>query len=318
STPNCSSTPTVEKFFVNVEDEHPYEEDQDETPNESENPEEVDEGHPNHPHKRPRTSIVWSELEAPALVGGKWKTKCKYCKKLLSVAKSGTTSHLKRHLETCVRKKITMKQQNMINFLPSNSNAGNPNSGFVSALHNGSLDMLSMREGIANWIVMHEKPFSVVEEEGFNMMLKRGIPQWTSVSRRTIKADSFKVYEAEKKKLKAILKDVDRISLTTDLWRSKPQRIEYMVLTGHFVDKEWKLQKRVLSFMHIPPPRKGKDIANCMFKCLKDWEIENKVTVLTSNTFCFGSSLICINIDVVFCSIYLLGVHGFCRQCYCK
>ncbi|KAL2898298.1 Zinc finger BED domain-containing protein RICESLEEPER 2, partial [Bienertia sinuspersici] len=294
STPNCSSTPTVEKFFVNVEDEHPYEEDQDEIPNESENPEEVDEGdievgaedpgHPNHPHKRPRTSIVWSELEAPALVGGKWKTKCKYCKKLLSVAKSGTTSHLKRHLETCVRKKITMKQQNMINFLPSNSNAGNPNSGFVSALHNGSLDMLSMREGIANWIVMHEKPFSVVEEEGFNMMLKRGIPQWTSVSRRTIKADSFKVYEAEKKKLKAILKDVDRISLTTDLWRSKPQRIEYMVLTGHFVDKEWKLQKRVLSFVHIPPPRKGKDIANCMFKCLKDWEIENKVfTVSVDN-----------------------------------
>ncbi|KAL2902378.1 Zinc finger BED domain-containing protein RICESLEEPER 3, partial [Bienertia sinuspersici] len=164
STPNCSSTPTVEKFFVNVEDEHPYEEDQDEIPNESENPEEVDEGDVEvgvedlvHPHK---------DLGHPLYrQGGKWKTKCKYCKTILSVAKSGTTSHLKRHLETCVQKKITMKQQNMINFLPSNSNAGNPNSRFVSALHNGSLDMLSMREGIANWIVMHEKPFPFVEEK---------------------------------------------------------------------------------------------------------------------------------------------------------
>lgn len=189
----------------------------------------------------------------------------------------------------------------MINFLPSNLIAGKPDSGFVSALHNGKLDMLSMREGIANWIVMHEKPFSVVEEEGFDMMLKQGIPQWTSVTRRTIKADAFNVYEAENKKLKAILKDVDRISLTTDLWRNKPQRIEYMVLTGHFVDKDWKLQKR--SFVHIPPPRKGKDIANCIFKCLKEWEIENKVSVFILNLFWLFSY-------VLFC----LGKYDFLKH----
>ena len=51
---------------------------------------------------------------------------------------------------------------------------------------------------------MHEHPFTIVEEEGFNLMMKRGIPQWTSVSR-----DSFKVYDFEKKKLKALLKMVD-------------------------------------------------------------------------------------------------------------
>ncbi|XP_010667748.1 zinc finger BED domain-containing protein RICESLEEPER 2-like [Beta vulgaris subsp. vulgaris] len=137
---------------------------------------------------------------------------------------------------------------------------------------------------------MHEKLFSVVEEDGFNMMLKRGIPQWTFVSHHTIKTDAFKVYEAEKKKLKALLKDVNRISLTTDLWRARPHRIEYMVLTGHFVDRDWKLQKRVLSFVHIPSPRKGKDIANCIFKCLKEWEVVNKDTFsLTKRLLCGGA-----------------------------
>ncbi|GMJ13921.1 DAYSLEEPER [Hibiscus trionum] len=141
-----------------------------------------------------------------------------------------------------------------------------------------------MREGIAHWIVMHEHAFSIVEEEDFNMMLKMAIPQWKSVSRHTIRNDSFKVYEVEKNKLKEKLKNVDKISLTTDLWRSKPQKIEYMVLTAHFVDHDWKLQKRVLNFVHIPPPRKGKDIANCIFKCLKGWDIENKVfTVSVDN-----------------------------------
>lgn len=174
----------------------------------------------------------------------------------------------------------------MINFLPSDSSAGTPNSGHVSDLHNDKLDMLCIREVIANWIVIHEKPFSVVEE-GLNMMLKRRIPQRTFVSCHTIKINAFKVYEEEKKKLKALLKDVDRISLTTDLWRARPQRIEYMVLTGHFVDRDWKLQKRFLSFVHIPP-RKSKDIVNYIFKCLKEREIENKVSVchiLLNNMF---------------------------------
>ena len=69
----------------------------------------------------------------------------------------------------------------------------------------------------------------MVEDEGFNLMMKCGIPQWTSVSRYTIRIDSFKVYDFEKKKLKALLKTVDQISLTIDLWRSRPQRIKYMV-----------------------------------------------------------------------------------------
>ena len=100
------------------------------------------------------------------------------------------------------------------------------------------------------------------------------------MSRHTIRTDSFKVYDFEKKKLKALLKMVDRISLTTDLWRSGPQRIEYMVLTAHFVDLDWKLQKRVLNFVHLPPPRKGANIVDCILTCLREWKIENKVSVL--------------------------------------
>ena len=117
---------------------------------------------------------------------------------------------------------------------------------------------------------MHEHPFTMVEEEGFNLMMNRGILQWTSVSRHTIRTDSFKVYDCEKKKLKALLKMVHRISLTIDLWRLVPQRIKYMVLSAHFVDLDWKLQKRVLNFLHLPPLRKGANIADCILTCLRE------------------------------------------------
>ncbi|GKE11639.1 zinc finger BED domain-containing protein RICESLEEPER 2-like protein, partial [Tanacetum coccineum] len=54
-----------------------------------------------------------------------------------------------------------------------------------------------------------------------------------------------------------------------------------MVITGHFVDANWKLQKRVLSFVDIPPPRRGIEIADSILKCLREWEIEEKIMTIS-------------------------------------
>ena len=248
--------------------------------------------------KRPRRSKVWDDFLEPAMIKGKWKVRCKYCKSPLSILAFKSTTHLNRHLDTCSKTALHLKQQQMINFLPSDSSIGRNQSRFVSGLHNGKFDMLKMREEIAHWLTMHEHPFTMVEEEGFNLMMKQEMPQWTSVFRYTIRIDSFKVYDFEKKKLKALLKMVDQISLTTDLWWSGPQRIEYMVLTAHFVDLDWKLQKRVLNFVHLPPPRKGANIADCILTCLREWEIENKVSVLI-----FFAILILVFFLVVICEL---------------
>ncbi|KMT03967.1 hypothetical protein BVRB_8g186740 [Beta vulgaris subsp. vulgaris] len=289
-----SSTPVnvsrVEEFFVNVEDEYngggdevnegdEHNEEVSEPPFDTTNKEDEVEEFPD--FKRQRRSKVWDEFLKPEKIKNQWKVRCTHCEKPLSVLKSKSTTHLHRHLEVCSMKSKQMKQQQLLNFMPSNSSTGTNQSNFVSALHNGKLDMLKMREGVAHWITMHEHSFSIVEEEGFNLMMKRGIPQWTSVTRNTIKADSFKVYELEKKKLKDLFKKVERVSLTTDLWKSKPQKIEYMVLTAHFVDLDWKLQKRVINFVHLPPPRKGANIADAILTCLKEWEIEDKVFTIS-------------------------------------
>ena len=87
----------------------------------------------------------------------------------------------------------------------------------------------------------------------------------------------MKVYENEKKKIRSFLKNVNKISLTTDLWKSKSQKIEYMVITGHWIDQNWKLQKRVLNFVHVPPPRPGIEIAKAIWECLDDWGLQTKL-----------------------------------------
>nr|GFA67627.1 zinc finger BED domain-containing protein RICESLEEPER 2-like [Tanacetum cinerariifolium] len=104
---------------------------------------------------------------------------------------------------------------------------------------------------------------------------------WERTLRDSIKNDCVKVYEIEKKKLKNYLKGINRINVTTDMWKSTNQKIEYMVLTGYFVDSNWRLQKRVLSFIHLPPPRRGTDIVDNLYKCFKYSSIENKVFTIS-------------------------------------
>ncbi|KZV24930.1 pentatricopeptide repeat-containing protein [Dorcoceras hygrometricum] len=130
----------------------------------------------------------------------------------------------------------------MLNYQPVS------NSYFQPPLISSKFDMGRMREAAAHWILMHEHPFTILEEDELNIMLKLGMPEW--------------------KKLKNVLNKVDNVSLTTDMWKSKNQKIEYMVVTWHWINSEWKLQKRVLSFYTFPASTQGVCLFSvCLFKC---------------------------------------------------
>ncbi|KAJ9547178.1 hypothetical protein OSB04_019721 [Centaurea solstitialis] len=66
-----------------------------------------------------------------------------------------------------------------------------------------------------------------------------------------------------------------------------------MVITAHFVDLDWKLQKRVINFVQLPSPRTGANIADGILTCLREWEIEDKVFTVSvdnasANDSCIG------------------------------
>ena len=67
------------------------------------------------------------------MIKGKWKVRCKYCKSPLSILASKITTHLNQHLDTCSKKALPLKQQQVNNFLPFDSSIGTNQSGFVSA-----------------------------------------------------------------------------------------------------------------------------------------------------------------------------------------
>ncbi|KAL4569983.1 hypothetical protein LXL04_025632 [Taraxacum kok-saghyz] len=235
--------------------------------------------------KRQKTSKVWNDMTVITLSNGTKKAQCNHCKTKLAYVDSGATSSFKRHLSSCISHKEWQKNQKLLNFQPVDSDVESIEP-LISP--NGKYDANKMREATANWILSTEHPFTTVEDDMFVKMMRISNPMYERVSRVTAKEDCFNVYNHEKKKLKALTKAASKICLTTDCWKSTHQKIEYMVVTGHFIDQNWRLQKRVLSFVHVPPPRTGIDIADGIYKCLQEWEIEHKIFTISVDNVAYN------------------------------
>ncbi|KAL5727122.1 hypothetical protein ACHQM5_000352 [Ranunculus cassubicifolius] len=122
------------------------------------------------------------------------------------------------------------------------------------SLKPSKFDPLVFRELIELAIIRHDLPFQFVEYEGVREAFRYAAyanQDLKLVSRNTAKSDIVKIHGREKVKLKKMLHIAPgRISLTSDLWTSLAND-GYISLTAHFVDSDWKLQKRVISFSYI-------------------------------------------------------------------
>ena len=136
------------------------------------------------------------------------------------------------------------------------------------------------REAAVKMIVMDELPFSFIEKEGFRYFCRYAVPDWEVPSRRVIVKQFLSMYKEEKAKLRNEMKG-HCLSLTTDTWTSV-QNINYMVVTAHFVDSGWNMQKRILSFKVIPN-HQGTSIGKLLEDCLLEWEVQRVLTISVDN-----------------------------------
>ncbi|KAK4435396.1 hypothetical protein Salat_0703000 [Sesamum alatum] len=168
--------------------------------------------------KHKKKSAVWEDFTEEKDADGVMKISCVHCKRMYIKTKTTPTTQLHRHLRSCpkyLKAKADKAQdgflQTQLDFMTSSMD---PSS--CPSLYSGKFDMEQMKESLAHWIMMLEHPFSIVEEDGLNLFCRRGMPEWRVMTRNIIKAHCIKAYESEKKKLKGLLKNVNKISLTTD------------------------------------------------------------------------------------------------------
>ena len=118
--------------------------------------------------------------------------------------------------------------------------------------------------------------------ERFRQFCKVMQPKFTIPSRVTVARDILELYDIEKAKLKVDLrKNCVRVCVKTDGWTSL-QNMHYICLTAHYIDSDWKLQKRILNFCTMSN-QKGKSIGKLVEHCLHGWGLEKVFTVTVDN-----------------------------------
>jgi hypothetical protein len=56
-----------------------------------------------------------------------------------------------------------------------------------------------------------------------------------------------------------------------------------MVISAHFILKNWTLKKRLIAFKELPTPHTGIEIGTQLISTITEWNILNKVAFITVN-----------------------------------
>ncbi|OMO52619.1 putative Zinc finger, BED-type [Corchorus olitorius] len=240
--------------------------------------------------KRPKTtSKVWDVFEKLPAQQGDSKAICKLCRRIYTAKTTSGTSHLRRHIEACVKRNNHDVDQRSLEacFKPVNREANRQ-----TVLHgtlvdatasskNYKVDVDEIRRAIAKMIVVDEQPFRVVEGTGFRRVLSVACPEFPALTRKAIKREIVSIYLKERESIRELLATCPgRICLTSSTWKSSCDD-HFNCVTAHFIDNEWRLQQRILRFRLLPPPYDSLSIADEIALCMVQWNIEHKVFSVT-------------------------------------
>ncbi|KAL2894962.1 putative AC transposase [Bienertia sinuspersici] len=232
-------------------------------------------------------SLVWKDMERlESTDKSDTKARCVHCKTILTAKSKSGTSHLKRHLDKCLAENnVSIK-----NFLTgAQHNSGEQ----TMTLKDPKVDPQALRKAICMYVVFGAHSFYTVEEPGFKHMISVACPSYKVLSRHTIRRDTLKYYEEERKVVMSDLQNaMGRISFTSDNWRNDHIQDAYICITAHWIDTNWKLQKRIIRFGALTPPFDGLNIAEDVSLCLSKWKIDGKVGCLTLDNATYNNVMI--------------------------
>ncbi|XP_019173804.1 PREDICTED: zinc finger BED domain-containing protein RICESLEEPER 3-like [Ipomoea nil] len=214
------------------------------------------------------------------------KLKCLYCAKVYQCEskKHGTTS-LRNHMFACLKNSHSKEtRQSLLTFTAVTTfDTQGGSEGVVGELGTWVFNQEAIRRALCEMIIINDElPFRFVEGQGFKRFILVACPRFCILSRWTISRDIYQIYLDERLNLKKLFKlNTQRVSLTTDTW-TFVQRINYMCITAHFIDDQWKLNKKIISFVPISS-HKDEHIAKALDSCLIDWGIRDVFSVTVDN-----------------------------------
>ncbi|XP_020106127.1 zinc finger BED domain-containing protein RICESLEEPER 2-like [Ananas comosus] len=243
------------------------------------------------PRARKLRSLVWNDFTKERRADGSFVAICNHCKKQLTASSRSGTTHLKNHLGICLSTKRTLKRKKLVvrrlvlKSVDAKSDAG-------PAAADSHFDQEVSRHDLARMVVQHGYPFSIVNDAGFRMFVKNLQPQFKILSYDEVKADCMRIYEIARIRLHEVLNKIPcRVSLSIDTWQSNRGE-EFLCLTCHYIDDEWKVKKKILNFLHIDAPSMtSEEIGRMVLEKLHEWGINKKLASIVLDNCSNGEAV---------------------------
>jgi len=138
-------------------------------------------------------------------------------------------------------------------------------------------------QAILKWIILSLKPFKVVEEKAFHNMVQKLDPLYQIPTRKTIHNLIIEQFNQQRNLVKDYFNEFsNKVALTTDFWTSLKFE-NFMAITIHFIDNNWKLQHFVLDIFQFKGSHTGKNIADKIYDLLEEFGIKTKTIALTTD-----------------------------------
>ena len=226
------------------------------------------------------TSIVWNyftkKLEILEVDGKQFEQLWGYCnfpnckQRYRAEGACGTTA-FKNHLKS--KHSIVEGQQQL--------NVGKNPGTEIAHVQPYKYDQEASLKKLNLAITMHEYPFNIVEHEYLVDFIKSLRPSFPIKSRVTVRKEIMDKYLEEKETLYAHLKTFQcRFSATMDMWTSC-QNKGYMCVTIHWIDDNWRMQKRIIGFFNVKGRHTGAKLSETFTEVMVKWYIENRLFALT-------------------------------------
>ena len=144
----------------------------------------------------------------------------------------------------------------------------------------------TLNQSVSHCIAKDMLPISIVNNVGFQAMLRTFEPRYVVPDRKTFSQNYIpEIYQSEKARIAAAMaRGLKNFSLTTDGWTSRANH-SYITHTVHYIDELWNLQAHLLDTAEMPLEHTGVNLADELKDSLARWDLKDDdlVSITTDN-----------------------------------
>ena len=126
------------------------------------------------------------------------------------------------------------------------------------------------------WVAESKRPFKIVEDRGFQSLMKTGRPDYHIPSEQTVSRDVKHVFVQARKRVANMLQEYEgQLNFATDAWTS-PNHKAFVAFTVHFAHEGTPVSM-LLDLVEVAMSHSGVNLAAAFAKVLEDFGISDKV-----------------------------------------